>query len=591
MTPGRPYSPAVLLLVVLWGLTAGGAGAQIDTILTVGEVDITGNRSFTKSDLLRVIETRESSWFSWLPWIDPAPFVPSRVRTDLLRIARFYQDEGFLEASVDTLIERGRRSVRVAFLVAEGDPVIVDTLIVEGLTGDQPAPDRSRLRTRAGARLTRAGVEDDRLQILSALRDSGYTFAKVGVRSAVEPERRRVRVVVTVDAGRRYRFGDVVVRGNRNVSAAAIRRGVTFRPGRAFEQRRVRDSRRQLYRSGAFRSVTLNFPDSLAGDSTVTTVVGVSERSLRSVKLGAGYDTQNRINGSVSWTHRSAFGGAQQLRVRTQASATLSEVSVDLTQPYVFGSRNWMNFGVFVTSEDKGASVDQTEVGGNVAFERNIASRTSLLFETSTGLIDFSTDSLFVEMVTQFVDDHRDDFLDPREGYFVRLEARQKGVLLTSSRELLQLTGDGRWYHPLPFASVLASRVFGGLIVNLSESGEVSEFERFRAGGLSSVRGWAFNKLGPKDALGNPTGGKSKFEASVELRTRFNRYLGAAIFLDAGNVHPQFNAFDFSAFEWAAGFGLRYLSPVGPVRLDAGRRLTDDSTDLWQYHFSIGQAF
>jgi outer membrane protein insertion porin family len=592
MQPGRRDRWWATVLVVLGiAVFVSDAHGQQDSVQTIVEVDITGNRSFLIRDLMGVIESRESSWFSWLPWVDPAPLISSRVRTDLLRLTQFYKNEGFLEVSVDTLIERQKAGYRVAFLVVEGEPVLTDSVNISGL--GQAAGftiDRSKLKTVVETRLTRSGLEDDRLLIRTALRDSGYTFAQVDVTTGVDPVHRRALVEFAVATGSRYRFGDVVVRGSKNVGRPTIRRGVTFRPGARFEQEQVRQARRQLYRSGAFRSVVIDFPDSLAQDSTVTTMVTVSERSLRSVKLGAGYDTQNRINGSVSWTHRSAFGGAQQFRVGAQASAILTEFRASLTQPYVFGSRNWMNFGVFVTSEEK-AEFRQNEVGGNVAFERNITSRTTLLFETIGGVVDFDADSVFVELVTQFIDDRRDDFLNPSEGIYVRLEAREKGALFQTGQELLQLTAEGRWYSKLPLNSVIATRIHGGVVVNLSENGDVPNFERFFSGGLSSVRGWPFNQLGPKDASGLVVGGKSKFEGSIELRTQLGKYLGTAVFLDMGNVDPQFNAFDFSAFKWAIGGGVRFLSPVGPVRLDAGRRLNEDNTSLWQYHFSIGQAF
>ena len=587
MFAGRP----ILLLiagVVAFLAMAPESYSQANSVAIVDEVDITGNRSFPKNDLMRVIESRESSWFKWLPGIDPEPVVRSRVRTDLLRLSSFYKDEGFLDVSVDTLIERQGSGYRVAFLISEGDPVVVDSVRILG--ADQLAGlERLELRTNPGGRLTRANLEDDRLLILGTLRDSGFAFAAVELKTALHPSGKEALVDVKVQPGNRYRFGDVLVRGNENVGTPTIKRGVTFRPGSDFEQRHVRSARRQLYRSGAFRSVTLDFPDSLATDSTVSTVVTVSERSLRSVKMGAGYDTQSQVNGTVSWAHRSAFGGAQQFRVGVQASAILSEVRASLTQPYVFGSRNWTNFGVFARSSEKG-DFRQTVFGGNISFERNIATRTTLLFETSGGVVD-KADSLFAEFVTQFVDDHRDDFLDPTEGVFVRLEARQRGALLRTDLELLQMTAEGRWYSKMPAQSVLAIRAFGGAIVNLRAGGDIPNFDRFFAGGLSSIRGWPQDELGPKDRLGNPVGGKSKFEASIEIRTQFGKYIGTAFFLDAGNVHPEFSAFDVGQFRWAVGGGVRFLSPVGPVRLDAGRRLNDDNTALWQYHFSIGQAF
>jgi len=249
-----------------------------------------------------------------------------------------------------------------------------------------------------------------------------------------------------------------------------------------------------------------------------------------------------------------------------------------------------MDFSLFV-AEDQIEDFSRTELGGTVTFERNIAARTTLSFEVGGGLVDFDMDSLFAQVVTGFTNDRRDDFLDPQRGLFVQLFARERGALFRGDEELLEFSAEGRWYSPLPLNTVLATKINGAIIINLSENEEVPGIERLFAGGLSSVRGWAFNQLGPKDVNGEALGGKSKFEASIELRTRFGKHIGTAVFLDTGNVDEAFGAFDPARVRWAVGFGIRYFSPVGPVRLDAGKRLSDDITDLWQYHFSIGQAF
>ncbi|MXX12304.1 MAG: BamA/TamA family outer membrane protein, partial [Gemmatimonadetes bacterium] len=107
------------------------------------------------------------------------------------------------------------------------------------------------------------------------------------------------------------------------------------------------------------------------------------------------------------------------------------------------------------------------------------------------------------------------------------------------------------------------------------------------------VRGWGLNELGPKDHGGNPTGGLSRVEMSMEIRTQIFFSLGTAIFVDAGNVDAKSGAFNPGSLKYAVGAGLRYLSPVGPVRFDVGYRMSDDSTvtKRIQYHISLGQAF
>ena len=107
------------------------------------------------------------------------------------------------------------------------------------------------------------------------------------------------------------------------------------------------------------------------------------------------------------------------------------------------------------------------------------------------------------------------------------------------------------------------------------------------------MRGWGLNELGPKDHQGEPTGGLSRVEMSAEIRTQVFFSLGTAIFVDVGNVDAKSGAFNPESLKYAVGAGLRYLSPVGPVRFDVGYRLSDDRTveKRIQYHISLGQAF
>ena len=168
----------------------------------------------------------------------------------------------------------------------------------------------------------------------------------------------------------------------------------------------------------------------------------------------------------------------------------------------------------------------------------------------------------------------------------------ESGLVFRSDREFLKLTGEARSYRRLGWWNVLAVRVSGGLIRKLGRTREVPNFERFFGGGMHSVRGWGLNQLSPRDPEGRVVGGQSRLEATVELRSRLLPFLGTALFLDAGNVGFGLNAFSISELNWAAGAGIRYLSPIGPLRMDVGYRLSDDPyVGRRQIHISLGQAF
>ena len=318
----------------------------------------------------------------------------------------------------------------------------------------------------------------------------------------------------------------------------------------------------------------------------------VSERPFWVSRLGAGYDTDEDFWASGEVTHRNFAGGARQLQLSGRVSEKNREATLGVRQPYFFSSRNYLHVSGFVQRERQ-AAFSQDEVGVNFSLERNITPTNNLIAQFSGGVVDFSADSAFAETKVRWLWDTRDDIFDPQSGALTQLTVRERGRFFRADSEFLQATAEGRWFHPIPWRSVLALRVQGGAIFELGNPGNVPNVERFFAGGLNSVRGWRLNDLGPKDAQGEPTGGLSRAELSVEIRTQMFFSWGTAIFLDAGNVDPGLHAFNPQNLKWAIGAGLRYLSPIGPVRLDIAYRLSEDPTagQRLQYHISLGQAF
>ena len=586
----RPVRRIRRALVVLAFLAVAGSAPGQPTHPVVHHLAVTGNLSVPAAQLQPLLSTRATSQLSWLPWVDKHHLDPDRLRADLLRLRAFYRDHGFFEVKVDTVLDRSRPGrVDVTYIVTEGPPTLVGRVDVIG--SEVPERLHRSLGSIPGRRLSREDLEGDRLLLLEAARDSGYAFATVSAQSRIDQAIHKADVTYRIDFGPRYRFAAPRIEGNEGVTARTIERGLTFRPGQSFSSRKLRQSRRQLYLSGAFRSVVLNVPDSLVSDDDVSVVVRVSERSPRTIQIGAGYDTESQFQGLLAWTHRSAFGGGQQFTVSARGSAIENQASLSLRQPYVMGSRNWLSLRTFVTREER-QEFRQIELGGNILFERNIRTRTTFFFDTSAGLIDFKADSAFTEFALGFRNDRRDDFLDPSNGLLVNLTLKEKGLLFGSDREFIELAGEGRFYRSLPGRLVLATKVLGGALFDLSEEGEIPNIERYFGGGLSSVRGWGFEELGPRDASGAVVGGKSRLEGSVELRARLGRYFGLVGFVDAGNVDSEFEAFNLGSLRWAIGSGLRYLSPVGPIRLDFARRLSEDLfASRHQFHLSLGQAF
>ena len=549
-------------------------------------LDLSGNRGISTGELKALMVTRASAWYDFLPYIHARRYDSATFAADLERLRTHYRNRGYLAATVDSAVERlSADEIQLHVRISEGPRTRIASASVVG--GEDVENAFGQLE---GEPLSRALIGQSVSRVLSALRDRGYAFARGEVESEIL--RDRADLVLHLAPGPVCSIRAIRISGDDAVSERVILRGLTFKAGARFEERALQNSQRQLYRAGVFRSVALGVADSVAVANRVDVRVRVSERPFRVLRLGAGYDTDEDFWASGALAHRNFAGGARQLQLSGRVSGKNREATLGLRQPYFLDSRNYLNISGFVQRERQ-AAFRQDEVGGNLSVERNITATHDLIAQFSGGVVDFSADSAFAEAKVRWLWDTRDDIFDPQSGALTQLTVRERGRFFRADGEFLQATAEGRWFRPIPWRSVLALRVQGGVIFELGKTGGVPNVERFFAGGLNSVRGWRLNALGPKDARGEPTGGLSRAELSAEIRTQVFFSWGTAIFLDAGNVDPGIEAFDPRGLKWAAGAGLRYLSPIGPVRLDIAYRLSEDPTagQRLQYHISLGQAF
>ncbi len=575
----RAYFILAALMVVV---PAHGETPSDDPI--VRWLHISGHRAVWGGELKVLMVTRASPWFDFLPWVHARRYDPLTLTSDLEKLRAYYRDLGYLAVAVHSTVEQlSADEIGLDVHITEGSLTRISRTSVIGGEDIENAFEQLEGKP-LSSNIVNKGVS----QVVSGLRNKGYAFAQAEVETTIVAQ--QAELVLKLTSGPVCSLSTVHISGNKAVSENTISRGLTFQSGDQFSEAALRNSRRLLYRAGVFRSVALALKDS--SKNRVDVDVRVSERRFQVLHLGAGYDTDEDLWVSGAWTHRNFGGGARQLKLSGRISGKNRETVLGMRQPYFLSSNNWLNISGFVQRERQ-AAFTQDELGGNLSLERNITTTADLIAQFSGGVVDFSADSAFAEMEVGLLMDTRDDIFDPQSGMLAQFTVRERGQFLRSDGEFLQATAEGRWFRRMPLRSVLALRVQGGMIFELGKAGGVPNVERFFAGGLNSVRGWGLNELGPKDHEGNPTGGLSRVEMSMEIRTQIFFSLGTAIFVDVGNVDAKSGAFNPGSLKYAVGAGLRYLSPVGPVRFDVGYRLSDDSTvtKRIQYHISLGQAF
>lgn len=440
--------------------------------------------------------------------------------------------------------------------------------------------------------------------IVRALKQEGRPLAKVtGSNIVADHATSTLDVTLTVAAGPVAGYGDTTVEGTEKVDRDFTEYMTGLKRGRQYSPDEIDDARDRLLGLEVFNSVTLKEGDDLDADGNIPIDVQVSERKPRYFGLGGTFSNTEGLGLEGYWGHRNLFGQAEKLRIDGAISGIgsndLGELNYNagimFEKPGVVGPASKFFASVKTVLEHPDA-YDHFSIKGSAGLSYDIDKKQRVSAEVA---LDYSkiTDAfgkhtyLIASIPLQYVYDNRDVRLNPTKGFRVLAYAEPSYDIL-SGAAFLKLKGEGSAYQSIDSASkfVLAERVAIGSIVGTSLE-HVPADRRFYSGGGGSVRGYAYQGIGPKDIDGQPIGGLSFFETSVEMRIAVTDTVGIVPFVDAGTVSTQ-SFPDFSDMKVGAGVGVRYLTPFGPLRVDAALPLNRDPGDpRFGIYAGIGQAF
>jgi len=595
-----------LYCVSVWALTVDDLDPTQKWWLS--SLVFTGNRQFSKSELQEGLVTKPRAWYAlWqpLPRFDPVAFA-----TDIERVKRFYQSHGYYAAQVsyDLQVNEDNHHVTATVTIAEGEPVTV-TQITLTVT-DRPALGaelealRSQLPLRQGMIFTETAYQQTEAKIQTFFLDQHRGRVNVTKRAEVILDQHAARVYYTVEVGPQAVFGETQIEGTKTVSPTLVARELTYTPGEPFSAAAVNSSRQNLLKLNLFSSVRFVQEDS--PDPTIIPMrVQVAEKSFREWKIGVGYNTEEQFRGQVLWRNYNWLGGGRQLEIGAKVSFLDRNLNLSFIQPHFFSPRNRFSLTITPSQLDESSYLlNATRLqprferkfsdtfSGFLAYRLEYDKLNNVTAATIRALKDFQREGVLSGLSTGFLWNTADDPFNPTRGEVVSFSAEQVGGGLGGDFEFYKLLGEAKKYHLLTEDMVFASRLKIGLANPFGSGIEVPLFERLYAGGGNSVRGYGRNRLGPLSDSNDPIGGRSLIEGSLEVRRQFSQKIGGAIFLDFGYVSLRSFTFPLDALKYATGFGVRYTTPVGPLRLDLGFPFDPPSRDQhWQVHFSIGQFF
>ncbi len=655
----------VAVLALAFALGAAGclrARGTAEEPVVVG-FRIEGVRAVSEDALKEKLATHASGRFAWN---EVSRLDPDALAADRRRVEAYYRARGYYEARVEDvkLVPAGRGRVRVTMRVVEGRPVRVAKVTVNGFDAAPEAQQRmGQLPLRPGDVFSEAAYDGASGAIVSALHSIGWADGKVEQRATVDPDSATAEVTYDVEPGRRWKFGPIRVAGTTAVPHDRIREQVlgSIRPGEWFDDARLAEAQARVFALGVFGAVRVSRWQEDAGRGTIEIVVDVRQAPFRTQRFGGGLGVQAvrwDVHGLAGWQHRNYYGELRRVGTearlgyawlptpfRREKEGLVGLVAGEYSQP-----------GVFTRYVDTSARLE-VEKGIEQAYDfyaerlrlglpLRLASRWSFVpsynlevYELSSYGVDFDPSApeggrllencrgsvcLLSYLEQRIAWDGRDNPVNTRRGLYVAFAVQEGFDVGTYGYQYLRFLPELRFFWPLGTSAVLAARARIGALVPVGEQGDPPLVARFTAGGPLSMRGYYTRRFAKMVRRGNdwvPVGGNGLADGSLELRFGITGSLGGAIFFDGGNVSDASavpstwqTAIDPTLLQFAAGIGLRYRTPFGPVRLDVAARLperlgtlTEESFPAVPYttwpdgtphrepivavHLSIGEAF
>jgi len=608
----RAITSAAFLLLILLACEPV-LGLPVESLDTQSEwrvknLTISGNKQVSDEDLGEALLTKTRPWYA--PWRERPRFDPEVFAADLQRVERFYQSRGYYEVKVahDLTVDNERNLVTAKILIEESAPVTVKRISIE--VADRPelneivAPLKASLALQEGKVFTEEAYQGTETAIKEFFYDTGRAGVEIRRQAEILPDERQANVFYTVNAGPQAVFGETKIEGLQDVTPDVVVRELAYRPGELFSGKALKESRKNLVQLDLFSEVELK-PQLAVSDAVASIEVRLKEKPPREIRLGIGYGTEDQLRGQARWRHNNWLGGARQLELGAKASFIARELDARFVQPHFLGLNN--RFSVTLGPrqfEEPGYTLNVTRL--QPRFERKFSERLSAFVgfrgeydelkevprATFRALEPFKHKGWLSALGVGAVWNTTDDRSNPTAGVNYSVLVEQAGGPWSGSYDFVKLQGEAKWYVPLTVKTIWASRLKLGFAEPIAGGKEVPLFERFFAGGGNSVRGFERRMLGPLTRRDDPLGGRSLLEGSVELRQQLTKSLGGVVFLDFGQVSAR--SFDppIGNLKFAGGFGVRYATPIGPLRLDFGFPFQRRETDRgWQIFFDIGQAF
>jgi len=622
----RFFQVILIVSTIIFSLT-GPALAQNKKAqprqFVIKKIIVQGNSYFSA----KKIKSQTSYTKSWINIFSRPKIFPRRIEENIFAIDSLYHVHGFWEAtsSIDYEVDTLDKKATVWIKIYEGVQTRLNNLTVSG--GIENLNNKSRKSISSlkwDSPLNKSKLAEIMFEIKAVYANNGYPYAEIDPLIVQSEDKKLADVILEISSGDLVTFGEVELQGFKLTQPHVGRRELTFKKGETYKREKVITSQQRLYSTGLFNYLSLEAKDAKSKPRQPNFILRVIERKRNyiSFKVAAGQDSLKDLTADFlgEWGNKNLWGSGKKFSfsassryaIITKLQNIKNRFKISLTEPWFLGTRTPLNLEFFYDPGVK--SVIQPyrieEFGANVSLTREIRKTTrvwvggsfqqitifdispadEILFRREKGINERRKVSL------GFENDTRSNIFIPLGGSLSQIYLEYVGGVLGGDNNFFKMVGSWSRYFEakkLKKFKVWAARLKLGYIKDLPPTNYIPTFDRFYMGGASSIRGYVENSIGARDSLGTPLGGNVLGLANLEYRADWFWKFGWNFFVDYGNIWSEAEHISFRNARLTAGVGIQYFSPLGPIRLDYGRKLLRGEKPLTggRLHLSLLYSF
>ncbi len=583
--------------------------ADIEYVIAEGDkfqikkIEFVGNNAYSSSKLKRLMSTAEKGLLSFIT--NSGDLNQEQLIQDAAKLTAFYHNNGYVQARV------GEPEV-----IFEEDGIVINIRLVEGpqfkvgtvaMAGDLVISQEqllARVKIADEEYYNRDTLRLDVIELSDIYSDEGYAYADIAPSIEEDPAELVVNITFEINKGKQVYFEKITISGNTKTRDKVIRRQLKVYERELYSGRRLKRSVRNLYRLDFFEDIKVNTIKGSADDK-MRLRIDVTEKRTGAFSFGAGYGNVENLFLTASVSEKNLFGRGQILALKGQLGTKTTRFTLSFTEPWFLDIPlsaggdvyNWVYDFATYDKDSIGAKLrlgyplfDFTR--GNLTYTYDIADIHNVEEDASNTIKRDAGENIKSSITARIRYDSRDQLFHPTQGSRHNLSYEFAG--LGGNVGFNKIIGETGWYFPLLWQTVGVLHAKAGYAKEL-EGKTLPDYEKFYMVGIDALRGFERDDLSPRDEDGNEIGGNKFVQFNAEIRFPLVPQAGVygVTFFDTGDIYANDEDIELGNLRESAGLGIRWLSPMGPVRLEYGWILDPKPTDAnsGNWEFSMASAF